>query len=149
MSFAYLTDKILCFDHLFPGKERKALRVGALPTVNLPERSHQAKYVLPRRPLTIVDQSSQDATKKDCYRSFKELCERTKKLELPEWQQEYTPEKLVLKLFVSPLLIPKFEVIIESNFHFTCVVYGCVLASNHSVYDDNKRSLKNITVYLN
>ena len=65
MSFAYLTEKNLCFDHLFPDKGRKALRVGALPTVNLPERSHQAKYVLPRRPLTIVDQNSQNATKKD------------------------------------------------------------------------------------
>ena len=35
------------------GKGRKALRVGTLPTVNLPERSHEMKDVLPRRPLTI------------------------------------------------------------------------------------------------
>ena len=69
-----------------------------------------------------------------------------KKLKLPEWQQEYAPEKLVIKLFVSPLLIPKFEIIIEENFHFTCIVYGWALASNHSVYDENNRSLKNITV---
>ena len=47
-----------------------------------------------------------------------------KKLKLPEWQQGYAPEKLVIKLFVSSLLIPKFEIIIEENFHFTCIVYG-------------------------
>ncbi|CAB4007370.1 uncharacterized transposon-derived, partial [Paramuricea clavata] len=128
------------------GKGRKALVVGALPTINLPERSHQAKLAPARRPLTIVNQNAQNTTEKDCYKNFKELCERTKKLKLPEWQQECTSEKLVLKLFVSPLLIPKFEIIIEENFHFTCVVYGWVLASNHSVYGGNKRSLKNITV---
>ena len=80
-----------------PGKGRKALRVGALPTVNLPERSHEMKDVLPRRPLTIVNQNSQSTVEKDCYKNFKELCERTKKLKLPEWQQEYAPEKLVIK----------------------------------------------------
>ena len=76
---------------------------------------------------------------------FKELCGRTKKLKLPEWQQEYTPERLVLKLFVSPLLISKFEVIMEGNFHFTCAVNGRAI-SNHSVYEANKRFLKNITL---
>ena len=99
MSFAYFTDKISFFLS-FLGKGRKALRVCALPTVNLPERSHQTKDVLPRCPLTTFDQNSQDTTEKHCYKNFKELCERTK-LKLPEWQQEYTPGKSVLKLFVS------------------------------------------------
>ena len=138
--------KVDFLSFILPGKGRKALVVGALPTINLPERSHQAKLAPARRPLTIVNQNAQNTTEKDCYKNFKELCERTKKLKLPEWQQECTSEKLVLKLSVSPLLIPKFEIIIEENFHFTCVVYGWVLASNHSVYGGNKRSLKNITV---
>ena len=112
----------------------------------LPEKSHPAKQTPERRPLTVVQENCQISTKQDCYKSFKELCERTKKLKLSEWQQECTQGKLVLKLFTSPLLIPKFEIIIEENFHFTCVVYGWVLASNHSVYDGNYRSLKNITV---
>ena len=129
----------------FIGKGRKSLRPGALPTVNLPERSHEAKQVPARRPRTIVNKNL-PVTRKDCYKNFKELCERTKKLKLPEWQQEHIQGKMVLKQFVSPLLVPKFEIIIEENFHFTCIVYGWVLASNHSVYHDNERSLKNITV---
>ncbi|CAB4011433.1 PREDICTED: uncharacterized protein LOC105844711 [Paramuricea clavata] len=46
----------------FTSKGRKALVVGALPTINLPARSHQAKLAPARRPLTIVNQNAQNTT---------------------------------------------------------------------------------------
>lgn len=121
------------------------MRPGALPTLNLPEKSHEAKQTH-RRPLTVVVGNNQDTLKKDCYKNFHELCGRTKKLKLPEWQQEHSQGKLVLRHYVSPLVIPKFEIIIDDNLNFTCIVYGWVLGTNHSLYKDNNRSLKTITV---
>ena len=85
------------------------MRPGALPTVNLLERSHEVKQVPARHPLTIVNKNlpvtRKDCYKMDCYKNFTELCERTKKLKLPEWQQEHIQGKVVPKQFVSPLLV--------------------------------------------
>lgn len=54
----------------------------------LPEKSHPAKQTPERRPLTVVQENCQISTKQDCYKSFKELCERTKKLKNEEQQDK-------------------------------------------------------------
>eukprot|EP00112_Aurelia_sp_Birch-Aquarium-sp1_P011129 Seg2347.5 transcript_id=Seg2347.5/GoldUCD/mRNA.D3Y31 product="hypothetical protein" protein_id=Seg2347.5/GoldUCD/D3Y31 len=124
---------------------RKALRPGAVPTLNLPEKSHPAKQIAERRPISVVKEFK-EGEKQDCYKSFKELCKRTKRLKLPGWQLEESQAKLGLKLFVSPFSVPKFEIVIEENFRFTLLIFGWMLASEHFVYEGTGRFLKDITV---
>ena len=131
--------------YFFAENGRKALRPGVLPALNLPEKSHPAKLVVGRRPRSVV-QEFREREKQDCYKSFKELCERTKRLKLPGWQLEESQESLWLKLFTSPFTVPKFEVIIEENFRFTVIIFGWMLASHHFLYEGTSRVLKDITV---
>ena len=58
---------------------KKKLRFGALPTVNMPRRSHNSKPA-ELRPARAVVRDIEPESRSSCYTSFIQFCERTKSL---------------------------------------------------------------------
>lgn len=120
------------------------MRLEVVPTKNLPEKSHESYKHPERRHLDIVKNIPQVV--KPAYKSFKELCNRTKMLKLNNWKVDATEISLCLKFFTSPYLVPKYQVIIDENLQFTCAIFGWVLPEDHAVYKAYFRTLRNVTV---
>ena len=59
----------------------KKPKFGALPTLNMPQKSITASPVILRKPRAVVKDYSQDAEKKRAiYKDFGELCKRVQSL---------------------------------------------------------------------
>lgn len=59
---------------------KKKLRFGALPTINMPLRSHDSKPPEPR-PARVVGRDVEPESRSSCCKSFIEFYKRTKSLE--------------------------------------------------------------------
>ena len=125
---------------------RKALRFDAVPTENLPQKSHASKPVKERRHLNIVQDKI--VTQPNCmsYQSFEEVTKRVAKLKLPTWQQKVSNSQLTLEQFEDTAMIPKFQLIIDTELRYTLIIFGWLLPEEHTIYKEYERSLQNVTV---
>ena len=105
---------------------RKTLKLGVLPSINLPAKSHETPKTEARRHLNIVGNYVEVSENKPSYRSWQELCSRTGKLKLLEWSfgVDNEQENAHLKYFVSPFTVPKYEIIVNNSLEYTVVVFG-------------------------
>ena len=126
---------------------KKKPKFGALPTLNIPKRSHNTTKPKARRALSVVnDNTSTEEPRKKCYSSFSELCKRIKVLKtLNEWTVKFLEDRLVLQKR-SNLMLPELEIMIDDSLGFTISVYGWFLPEDHEIYTENFRSVTNITL---
>ena len=125
---------------------KKALRFGALPSKNLPQKSHPNEELKERRHLNIVKDIIREPRGNYCYATFKELCSRTEHLKLAQWEREILSNRISLRLCAEPFILPKYELVIEESFKYTCIIYGWVMPFSHEIYSQYERSAQNITV---
>ena len=125
---------------------KKALRFGALPSKNLPQKSHPKEELKERRHLNIVKDIIREPRGNYCYATFKELCSRTEHLKLAQWEREILSNRISLRLCAEPFILPKYELVIEESFKYTCIIYGWVMPFSHEIYSQYERSVQNITV---
>ena len=125
---------------------RKTLRFGAVPSENLPQKSHPSRPVKERRHLHIVQDKVVTQAKGMSYKSFEEVKKRVAKLKLPCWQQDVAENQLTLKQFEDNAMIPKFQLVIDSELRYTLIVFGWSLLDDHIIYKEFERSLENVTV---
>eukprot|EP00795_Rhopilema_esculentum_P015307 gene15307-6524_t len=130
----------------FTNTGRKVLRFGAIPTENLPEKSHPSKPIKERKHTSVVQDRVVEQAKTDLYQSLEEVVKRAAKLKIPAWQQESVSNQLRLKLFEEECMIPKFELVIGNNLTYTLFIYGWLLPQSHPIYTESDQNLKNITV---
>ena len=79
---------------------KKKPKIGALPTLNMPKRSHDAtKSAARTRPSrSVVNDNPVTETSKKYYQSFSDLCKRAKTLKtLNDWIVLELQDRLVLK----------------------------------------------------
>eukprot|EP00794_Sanderia_malayensis_P001918 gene1918-2175_t len=124
---------------------KKALRFGAVPTLNLPTKSHSTSQT-ERRVLLLHKKVDLEVKETCCYRNFKELCSRTEKLKLKSWQLQLQEGSISLICYLKEYAIPKYEINIDENLRCTCSVFGWLLPNEHEIYEDVDRNMKNITV---
>ena len=128
---------------------KKRPRFGALPTLNMPQKSHQREKPPSRRPISIVkDQSLIDEkSKKALYNDFVEVCKRVRPLKiLSEWTVQEKEDRLLLKKMRNTLLLPEIEIMIDDSLGYTISIFGWMLPENHVLYSGYFRSVRNITV---
>ena len=125
---------------------RKKPRFGALPILNMPQRSHKLLTPTPRPARTIMrDLDAHINT--SCYETFSEFCKRDTCLKsLNEWTSKMFPDKAVFKNKIEPYLPPEFEVIVDDSLVFTVKVLGCYLVEDHPLYLRFRRTLRNVTL---
>ena len=134
-------------------------KLNALPTINLPEKSHEKKVTTPRRVLVRVppppvadptpvvplveEENDVEVVVFESYEDFKSQCSKWK---LSNWKIVFTGEQcfLTYELEDSKFSIPKLEIIISSSLEFTVRVYGWYLPDDHNVYQKHNRSIRKI-----
>ena len=126
------------------------MRLGVIPTLNLPVKSHQAARSTERRHINLVKDvaTKEDEIKKPEYKNFQEFSKRVEKLKLHQWNINFLDETVIFKHTQKPFVSSKLEVIVDKSLNFTCIVYGWSLPNNSELYNRHSRSLKNITISL-
>ena len=126
---------------------KKKPKIGALPTLNMPKRSHDTTKSVTRPSRTMVTNNPVSEIAKKYYQSFNDLCERVKTLKtLNDWIVQELEDRLVLKKRSSQVMPPEIEIVIDDSLGFTIYVYGWLLSEDHELYTANLRSITNIAV---
>ena len=126
---------------------KKKPKIGALPTLNMPKRSHDTTKPATRPSRTVVTNNPVAENVKKYYQSFNDLCKRVKTLKtLNDWIVQELEDRLVLKKERSQVMLPEIEIMIDDSQGFTIYVYGWLLPEDHELYTANLRSITNITV---
>ena len=95
----------------------KKSKFGALPTINMPQKSITARPVIPRKPRSIVKDYIREAEKKRAiYKDFGELCKRVQSLKtLSGYTVNILEDRIEIKHYKESLLLPELEVIIDDS----------------------------------
>lgn len=127
-------------------RTRKKLRFGALPSVNMPRRSHDSKPPEPR-PARAVVRDMKPESRSSCYKSFIEFCERTRSLKsISDWSVKLLEDRKLFKKMVEPYLLPEVEIIVDDSLGFTVKVFGSYLVHDHPLYLKYRRTMCNVTL---
>ena len=89
---------------------KKKPKIGALPTLNMPKRSHDTTKPATRPSRTVVTNNPVTENAKKYYQSFNDLCKRVKTLKtLNDWIVQELEDRLVLKKKRSQVMLPEIE----------------------------------------
>ena len=126
---------------------RKALKFGALPTINLTQKSVEI-LKFPEKP-QIIRTATESKKSHFPYKDFPDLTRQMFKKKFgKEWQMDILEEnKLILKYFSKSNLTPKFQIIIDESLKFTLATYGWLLPDDHEFYKVFKRSVRNSEIH--
>ena len=98
---------------------KKKPRFGALPTLNMPAKSHKTTKPTPRPGRSVVKDCEQPSSRSVYYKTFSELCQRLKGLKsINDWKQKFV-DRLILRKHVERFLLPELEIIIDESLCFT------------------------------
>ena len=126
---------------------KKRPKFGALPTINMPQRSHQTKKPAPCASRSVVKDLPPEPTKKWYYSSFTELCKRIQALKsISDWNLQELKDRLVLKKCNDLFLLPEIELMIDDSLGYNISIFGWNLPEDHDLYTNNVRSVTKITV---
>ncbi|XP_047124807.1 uncharacterized protein LOC124807192 isoform X3 [Hydra vulgaris] len=127
---------------------RKTLKLGSVPTLNLPVKSHET-FTTERRKLEKVCINKPKTKKAVCYKHWEDFVSRATKLKnVYNWQVTIDDNKQIaqFKNFEIPFSLPKCEVIVNDSLEFTCLLFGWKLPDDHIIYKDFKRSMTNVLI---
>ena len=132
----------------FVDGKRKSLETGAVPTENLPLKSHDIKpstrRVLERQQAGPSKSTSPPMEKKE---TFEEFCLKIKGVLLDPWSvTACTDDEMRIELRDSEYSIPKFVLIIDSCLHFSLHVYNWLLPDHHSIYLSRRRRINSAEI---
>ena len=128
---------------------RKTIRLGALPSSNLPKKSHETRKTPERRHINIVQEREATPTKelaRTTYFNFVDFYSRIRELKLNDWKLEFNDSQVTFKKFTTPYITPNFEVIVDESLEFTCLIFGWLLPDEHEIYKEYRRSVRNHTI---
>lgn len=124
---------------------KKRVIFGALPTENMPKKSHETQKPQPRPAREVVREIVCKPNK--FYKGFDDLKTRIKGLKtIQEWTVEQRTDRVILRKMENDLQLPKFEVTIDDSLGYAVNIYGWFLPEDHELYISTLRSVNNITV---
>ena len=133
----------LCY--LFSVSSRaKCIKPHAVPSLNLPRKSHPPSSVKARRPIKKVSSIKKDST---CYSSLTDVYKKLFFVKyFSDWTMEYGQERLVLSYFTPPDATPKYQLVIDESLSYCLTIYGWRLPDDHLIYRKYRRSVKHVTL---
>ncbi|XP_065664211.1 uncharacterized protein LOC136086000 [Hydra vulgaris] len=113
--------------------KRKTLKLLAVPTKNVPQKSHENSQQPERKHQHIVqDRASDKILNSKCYKSFLEFKNRANKLKLTDnWIVTHHEKAISFKKYTEHFLVPTNEIIVDEILVYSCIVLGWVLPSDH------------------
>jgi len=139
---------------------RKTLKEGAIPTLNLPEKSHPSTvpWSSPPSRSTLMIKKKETATKREqlllqkektstlCFKSFAEFKTRVNELRLSSgWSISINDNSVEFKLLDDAFILPKYEIFTDFSLEIFIRVYGWMLPQNHYLLAVNQSSFKFIS----
>lgn len=118
---------------------KKKPRFGALPTLNMPKKSHamEKPAARPARSVPLSDSSISACSSRSrsvYYKTFSELCQKMKSLKsLNEWSYKTFSDRLVIRKELEQFLLPKLEICIDNSLGFTVKMFGSFLVDDHEL----------------
>ena len=136
--------------HLETGK--KTLKLGALPTDNLPKKSVETTKPSERRQLSYHERNPTQTTNDQPKLVYRNLDDFIKKLSRTatiqnNWNVKSTSYKCSMKYFCKPYSIPKYEIVIDDSLGFTIAVFGWLLSDQHFIYKEFRQSIRTHTIF--
>ena len=129
---------------------RKKLLPGAIPTLNLPQKTFETE-TKPRRELvrleTKVDSpstSKQSSVK--VYQHLNEFKRKVATVKLSGWSRKEYEQHFVLEYADTKHALPVYSVTVDSGLRFSVAVFGWFLPDDHELYLEHKRSLFYVTI---
>ena len=125
------------------------MKLLAVPSINLPKKSHEKQVAPERKHIEIVKDRPIITTiaNSNCYKSFSDFQNRVSKLKLAEiWQIFHTQGTTSLQKFREPYAIPFYEVIVDDNLMYNCIVLGWVLPTSHVIVQKYRQSANNVFI---
>ena len=109
------------------------MKLGVLPTKNLPVKSHATPFQEERRPLTIVKDNP--AVQKSIYKNINDLYSSLKLKSLKEWTIEKRDTGvIVFSKYDGKHIIPKYQILISDQLEYKCSVFGQLLPKDHEIF---------------
>ena len=102
---------------------RKTLKLNALPTLNLPVKSHESAPTTERREIIRHVTETFEAPM-PTYTNFQELCIRAEKLKLQPWTLTRNDSGLELSFPSKEFFVPRYQILINESLEVTCCVFG-------------------------
>ena len=127
------SDKLKCDTILLviDGK-RKALDTGAIPTENLPLKSHETKSTQ-RRPIIRQEIAASPPVEKP--EDFDHFAVRVKKIVVePCALASLNNTEIRIELCDTDYSIPKYVIHVDSSLHFSLHVFNWLLPEQHTIY---------------
>ena len=121
---------------------RNTLKLGALPTMNLPQKSVETRKFPARR--QIIKAVTESKKTHFSYKYFPDFTRQFERKFGKEWQMDISAEnKLTFKYFSKSYLIPKFQFVIDESLEFTLATYSWLLPNDYEFYKLCKQSVRN------
>ena len=128
---------------IFIDTGKKTLRLGAIPTINLPIKSHTTKrFPEWRHKNSVQDSPSIQLEEEIKYKSFDDVVKKLRPLKLKGWTLTLIDTLISLKQVEKPFIVSKYELFIKEDLKFSCAVYGWLLPENRELYMKYNRSVK-------
>ena len=126
---------------------KKKVKFGALPTENMPKKSHETPKPRSRPAREIVKDIPTSNEKRKYYTGLKDVFKRIKALKtISEWIVEERIDRVILRKMKDCFQLPEYELIIDDSLGYTISVYGWFLPEDHELYTNSLRSVNNVTV---
>jgi len=126
---------------------KKKVTFGALPTENMPKKSHETPKPPSRPAGEIVKDVPTSIDNRKYYTGLKDVCKRIKALKtIGDWVVEERIDRVILRKMKDCFQLPEFELIIDDSLGCTIAVDGWFLPDDHELYTTSLRSMNNATV---
>ena len=121
---------------------------GALPELNMPQRTSIQKKSFERPYRSIVNENAYIPSNQTyIYHSFKEFCDRVSKLKtLDDWNVTLLFDRILIQFFTKPITLPQFEIIVDDSLGFTVCLNVWFFPETHLLYYNYRRSIRNVNV---
>ena len=120
----------------------KTPRLQALPTMNLPLKSHEDTKVerkLPAFPIVTTETDDVEGKEVFVYKDLDELHKRVQKCNwiTEKWYTTYENNAVKLTFNIEPHIVPYLEVVIDEKLQFMIIVFGWLLPNCHALYENH------------
>ena len=128
---------------------RKKLLPGAIPTLNLPQKTFETE-TKPRREIVRLETdagcSSTSKQSSKVYQHLNEFKRKVAAVKLSGWSRKEYEQHFVLEYADTKHALPVYSVTVDSGLGFSVAVFGWFLPDDHELYLEHKRSLFYVTI---
>ena len=137
-------------DSEFTPTGKKTVKLGALPILNQPLKSHETPQTSRKPPKERnLNLEPRDTP---CYKKISELSKAVLKSKLDDWtveeKEDETGKSVLLRQRKTPHLLQVYEILFDISMGFSLYVFGWPIPDEHEIYKNLRRSMFNMRITI-